>query len=218
MIASMLVALLAVARPLPARILAFGDSLTAGLCSPRTGAARYAPYGVTLAQNTGSEVLSRGVVLESAHAMPSRLASTLEAEGRFDCAVILGGSNDLWRGQPDAIWTSLQSLYSQVRLQGGNEPATVGMVTLPPFEPDVMRWLAFTGVLELTDRTRLDVNERIRDEAAGAQDAFLVDLASFSHEAAMARADGLHFDECGYRRLGDEVAAALRSFCDPGSK
>ena len=79
-----------------------------------------------------------------------------------------------------------------------------------------MKWLAFTGILEITDTTRRDVNERLRREAAQrASDTFLVDLAALcdADPATMARADGLHFAESGYRRLGEEAALALRSFC-----
>ena len=93
-------------RVVPTRILAFGDSLTAGLVAGTRDC--YSPYGATLSQLTGAEVVSRGVVMESAHAMPARLASVLESESSFDCAIVLGGSNDLWTGDADAIWASLQ--------------------------------------------------------------------------------------------------------------
>ena len=82
------------ARPLPTRILAFGDSLTAGLVGGSTN--RYSPYGDALARSLmdasghEAEVYSRGVVMESVHAMPARLTKTLQAEGGgFDCALVL---------------------------------------------------------------------------------------------------------------------------------
>ena len=34
-------------------------------------------------------------------------------------------------------------------------------------------------------------------------------------EPAMARPDGLHFEEAGYRRLGAAAASALQNFCAP---
>ena len=138
--------------------------------------------------------------------MPARLAATLKDDGPFDCAIILGGSNDLWKGDSDAIWVSLQSLYSQSRAHGCS---LLGLITLPPFEPDVMKWLSFTGILEKTDNCRLDVNERIRAMAADEDDCFLVDLAVLDDEAVMTRPDGLHFEASGYERLGVAVGEAL---------
>ena len=141
----------------PAKILTFGDSLTAGLISGTT--TEYVPYGIALSAALRDEVgatptvLARGIVLESSHAMPARLESVLLQDGPFDCVLVLGGSNDLWRGDAEKIWSSLQLCHASVRAAG----ATLGLVTLPPFEPPVMRWLAWTGVLELTDATRLKV-------------------------------------------------------------
>ena len=208
------------ARPLPTRILAFGDSLTAGLVGGSTN--RYSPYGDALARSLmdasghEAEVYSRGVVMESVHAMPARLTKTLQAEGGgFDCALVLGGSNDLWRGDADAIWTSLQALYGELRSSNVGEECALGLVTIPPFEPGIFNWLSFTGISELTDDTRIQVNERIRAECADANDVFLVDLAAFADEPAMARPDGLHFEEAGYRRLGAAAASALQNFCAP---
>ena len=198
-----LLAALALSRPLPTRILSFGDSLTAGLIA---NTKEYAPYGETLSRNLNVPVVSRGVVLESSHSMPSRLSTTLNDDGPFDCAIILGGSNDLWKGDSDAIWVSLQSLYSQSRAHGCS---LLGLITLPPFEPDVMKWLSFTGILEKTDACRLDVNERIRAMAAADDDCFLVDLAVLDDDAVMARPDGLHFEATGYERLGVAVGEAL---------
>ena len=221
---SMLAALTALlsgasARPLPTRILTFGDSLAAGLVG---GTSNYSPYGDALARSLmdarghQAEVCCRGVVMESVHAMPARLAKTLRAEGgAFDCALVLGGSNDLWRGDADAIWTSLQALYAQLRSSNVREDCALGLVTLPPFEPEVFNWLSFTGISELTDATRIQVNERIRAECADATDVFLVDLAAFADEPTMTRPDGLHFEEAGYRRLGAAAASALQSFCAP---
>ena len=73
-----------------------------------------------------------------------------------------------------------------------------------------MRWLeGLTGVLTLTEETRIAVNKAIRLESER-EDAFLVDLAAFAHEGIMRRPDGLHFEAAGYARLGDEAA---RAFC-----
>jgi len=195
------------------RVFAFGDSLTAGMVDRAT----YSPYGASLQQflPEGSIVESSGVVLESSHAMPTRLARELSAhEEAFDIILILGGSNDLWRGDHNAIMSSLDLLYKQVHHAG----AALGVATLPPFEPDIMRWLSFTGVLAQTESTRVAVNERIRDMAASADGhvdpacgAFLVDLARLCEQEpqTMARPDGLHFTAEGYQRLGEEAAAAL---------
>ena len=106
----------------------------------------------------------------------------------------------------DAICESLLQMYGQVDVHA----SSLGVVTLPPFEPDVMRWLAFTGVLEKTEATRQQVNAFVRAEASRRQTAFLVDLAALAHEPVFHRPDGLHFEEGGYPRLGSAAAEALR--------
>ena len=196
------------------RVYAFGDSLTAGMVDRAT----YTPYGASLQKllPEDSVVESSGVVLESCHAMPARLARELSAreESTFDVILILGGSNDLWRGDHSAIMSSLDLLYEQVRDAG----AALGVATLPPFEPDVMKWLSFTGVLAQTESTRMAVNERIRGVVASANchadtacGTFIVDLARLCEQEpqTMARPDGMHFTAKGYQRLGEEAAAAL---------
>ena len=205
MLATIIIGASAALRPLPQRVLCFGDSLTAGLIGDTRDS--YVPYSDTLSKALDVESVPHGVVLESVHSMPARLDKVL-SEQQFDCAIVLGGSNDLWRGDRDAIVLSLEALYSRVRSHG----ALLGVVTLPPFEPSVMRWLSFTGVLEITDTTRCAVNEAIRLESRR-DDAFLVDLAAFADEEVMHRPDGLHFEAAGYARLGQRCASAIREFC-----
>jgi len=210
---AILISALLGAVPLPSRVLAFGDSLTAGLVGGTRD--QFVPYGAALAAQIGGvDVVSRGVVMESVHTMPGRLQTTLaEAEDRYDCVLLLGGSNDLWKGDAGAIWTSLCELYAQADACGAS---SLGLFTLPPFEPDVMKWLRFTGILELTESTRRDVNQRIRDESARRANAFLVDCAALADEQpdAFARPDGLHFVASGYNALGDAAADALCCFCE----
>ena len=44
---------------------------------------------------TEASVASKGVVMESVHAMPKRLRGVCE-QASFDSILVLGGSNDLW--------------------------------------------------------------------------------------------------------------------------
>ena len=194
----------------PLRVLCFGDSLTAGLVSRN----RFSPYADTLASSLEPcNVCVAGVPLESAHAMPPRLAQLIvEQGGDFDAAIVIGGSNDLWRGNPEAILQSLAELHLQIR----NLPCdcALGIGTLPPFEPDVMKWLAFTGALEKTEATRAAVNAELRTMASRGPlgKTFIVDLAALCRDApaAMVRPDGLHFTAAGYSRLGELAAEQLR--------
>ena len=77
-------------RAIALRILTFGDSLTAGV---ERAFAPLTPYGDTLEQRLatavdgGATVVVSGVPLESAHAMPLRLARVLASEPPFDCAL-----------------------------------------------------------------------------------------------------------------------------------
>ena len=195
------------------RILCFGDSLTAGLVTRD----QYVPYGEQLRRRIGADtaVTSSGVVMESVHKMPARLRRVLQESAQpFDAIIVLGGSNDLWTGNADAIWRSLQALHCEARAHG----AALGVATMPPFEPAPMKWLErWTGCLTLTEDTRSDVNARIRTEAAASSsETFLVDLAALCDASAaagpLARPDGMHLDASGYEALGDLAAAAIASF------
>uniref|UniRef100_A0A7S0PYL5 SGNH hydrolase-type esterase domain-containing protein n=1 Tax=Coccolithus braarudii TaxID=221442 RepID=A0A7S0PYL5_9EUKA len=144
--------------------------------------------------------------------MPARLSREIDAAASpYDGIVVIGGSNDLWKGDESAIWDSLCELYK--RVQASSSSAILGMVTLPPFEPAVFDWLSFTGIGQLTETTRLAVNERVREEAGRCPNAFLVDLDALcgTEESCMERPDGLHFTSRGYHRLGEEVASTLQA-------
>lgn len=101
---------LAAAAP-PTRILTFGDSLTAGLVVGRSTMgwkSVYAPYSKSFAALGDINVCTEGMVMESSHDMPARLDVVLaRAQAPFGCCVILGGSNDLWRGDVSASKNSL---------------------------------------------------------------------------------------------------------------
>ena len=94
----------------PLRVLTFGDSLTCGLVDRN----RYAPYADVLREQLGASltmVESEGIVMESAHAMPQRLTRVLASRDAYDAIIVLGGSNDLWKGDADAICDSLAELH-----------------------------------------------------------------------------------------------------------
>ena len=201
---------------LPLQLLTFGDSLTAGLTDRD---APYTPYGRAMQDELEkcglpAAVISSGIVMESVHSMPCRLQDEC-AHVAYDSILIIGGSNDLWKNDVDAIWASLLSLYTHVREHAQDQRATppLGVATLPPFKPDAMRW--FGGrrdvVTRLTDLTRRKVNQRIRAEARrpGSR-AFLVDLAALSESRpGFMAADGIHLTPGAYDALGREAA---RSF------
>ena len=196
-------------RAIALRILTFGDSLTAGV---ERAFAPLTPYGNTLEQRLatavdgGATVVVSGVPLESAHAMPARLARVLASEPPFDCAIILGGTNDIWSRDVARIWASLSCMYGAVL----DASPRLGVVTLPPFSPAPLRWL---GAVAATDAARRELNARIRDFAAEDDRAFVVDLAALCDEApprtSMGLDDGIHLSPAGYRALGDEAFAAL---------
>ena len=84
--------LCAVVSGVAPRILTFGDSLTHGFTAPT---APRTPYAQILTSRIGVEAVDSGVVTESVHSMPKRLAREL-GESSYNSVVILGGSNDLW--------------------------------------------------------------------------------------------------------------------------
>ena len=194
------------------RILTFGDSLTAGFTSP---SAPRTPYASILSSRIGFEAVSSGVVTESVHSMPPRLGRELAASS-FNSVIILGGSNDLWKGDADAIFATLLELYGIARERTQPSPGLprLGLATMPPFYlRPIYEWLDFTGIGEKTDATRRAVNDRIRAEAARCDDAVLADLGRLTEaEPAFMAEDGIHLTPEAYRRLGGEVAGAFEAY------
>ena len=125
---------LATAVPAGAKVLALGDSLTAGL-----GAAPESSYPVVLSRLTGWNVVNAGVSGDTSAQGLQRLPALL-AEHRPALLLLCLGANDLLRRLPEsAVLDNLRSACQQTRATG----AQVMLIAVP--RPSLSA--AFTGSL-----------------------------------------------------------------------
>lgn len=179
------------------KIIAFGDSLTAGAQSPspdnRFG--EPTPYGPML------EKLSGGVLSVGVSGISGEM--TREMLARFDrdvlsikpdAVIILGGTNDLgWDISPKRVFENLSRMYA-VSLAAGIRPVAVTIPSIRGFDEAIPQ--------------RLVLNKLIAEEA-GRKNFPCVDLFSATAEEGIQRLaelysnDGLHLTTLGYRRLAE---------------
>ena len=197
------------------RIMAFGDSLTAGATilgndpyavshPPETAyptvlrqllSARYTDQTVT--------VFNRGLPgEEAARALPRFIATF--ASDMPDVVVLQEGYNDFRRADIDVFGIEnavrgVSELAGEARRRG----ARVFICTLAPGRPG--RVQIPTSVLEA-------INDRLR-QVARSEGAVLVDLYSalLPDVNANVSIDGLHLTPLGYRRVAETVFAAIRA-------
>lgn len=176
--------------PLPAGsvVLALGDSVTHG-----TGAGPGEDYPTHLAALSDWQVINAGVPGDTAQAARQRLPGLLHAHQPALVIVELGG-NDLLRKRPeDAIREDLRKLLEAVRMQG----ATPVLVAAPAVS------MLRAGMGALRDAS-------LYRELAQDTDVLLVAgaLSDILSKEAL-RADPIHPNAEGYRRLASDIAAAL---------
>lgn len=166
-------------------ILAFGDSLTYG-----TGAAAEQSYPAVLEQLSGRRVINDGVPGEETAGGLARLADALD-EYRPQLLILCLGGNDFLRKKPAAdIMQNLEQMVMLSRAQGVPvlllgvpRPAIFGLESAPLYH-------------ELAERLMLPLE-------ADAIPAVLADRAL--------KADPIHPNAAGYRRIAEAIHAKLRS-------
>ena len=179
------------------RIVAFGDSLTAGFQSP-TGdnpMGELTPYGEFLHQLLGGavEVKIRGINGELTTEMVMRFSRDVISL-KPDYVMILGGTNDLgWNARPQEIMRNLVTMYARAKSAG----ITPVAITVP----------SIRGFDELI-HPRHVLNNLIL-EYGQAQSQPVVDLFIATAEVGSLRLaedysnDGLHLSTEGYKLLAD---------------
>jgi acyl-CoA thioesterase-1 len=169
-------------------VLAFGDSVTHG-----TGAKEGEDYPNRLAQHSGWDVVNAGIPGDTARSAKSRIENLLQEIEPALVIVELGG-NDFLRRYPDTeVKEDLRVILRAVKESG----ATAVLVGVP--ELSVFR----AGVGSLSDSA-------IYAELAKEEKVLLVNgvFSSVLSDAAL-RADQIHPNAEGYRKLADGIAAAL---------
>jgi acyl-CoA thioesterase-1 len=192
---------------MPATIVCFGDSLTAGFQSPtrECPAGQETPYGVFLQERLGPamDVRTSGICGELTSEMAMRFGRDV-LEHRPGHVVILGGTNDLgWNAGPADIIGNLVKMYELARAAH----ITPVPVTVPSIRIDVTgggrdaeSWLA-----DHLERRR--ILNRLIQEYAASKHLASVDLFTATADpetgqlAASYSNDGLHLTTAGYRLL-----------------
>ena len=197
------------------RIMAFGDSLTAGATvignDPyNLSAPPEIAYPTVLAQllsarytDQATTVFNRGLGGEQASRALSRFIATFMSDTP-DVVVLHEGYNDYLRADSGAIGIAnidvgIRELAGEARRRG----ARVFICTLAPGRP---------GRGQIQTSALLDINERLRT-IARQEGAVLVDLygALLPEVDANVSIDGLHLTPLGYRRVAETVFAAIRA-------
>jgi len=185
-------------------VLAFGDSLTAGMIMDST----HQPYGSRLADLLGVPaecVMTSGCAGQLTRDMAQRLQHDLQLSARkpFTHVVILGGTNDLRVGlSPEIVVSHLTELHNMVRASGAKCVA----VTIPRFGPRDALMVPIT-------KQRDQVNSVLRAMAAspGQGKEPLLQLADLDQaieclpasELDSLFSDSIHLSARGYKILGD---------------
>lgn len=176
--------------PEGATVLAFGDSITYG-----TGAARNEDWPTLLAVKTGWNIINAGVPGDTAQAGRMRIGPLL-AEHRPALVVVgLGGNDFLRRRPPDRVKEDLRDILRQVKASG--VPTVMLAVPAPSLLAAVASHLSDAPLYKA-----LSVEE----------DVLLVEgvIASVLSDNAL-KADAIHPNAQGYRRMADDIFLALQN-------
>ena len=202
----------------PLRILAVGDSLTAGYHSFGWAFHPYAGHLTDLLQsaNISADISEKGVSGECVvPTMARRLHHLLQKEGPYDWVIILGGTNDLGGAvSAERIFNGgLQPMYETCLNYGQGKMKLAAMTVIEN---------AFNAPTNPRDENRQLLNTMIRDYIAQSknQDRIcLVDLdkgipfhsLSDENERNQIWDDGYHLTPAGYDRMAKLIFDAIKS-------
>jgi acyl-CoA thioesterase I len=179
------------------KIIAFGDSLTAGVQSPspENPTGRPTPYGLFLEQllSGKAEVVVRGVSGELTGEMVMRLGREVIGLNP-DYVVVLGGTNDLgWRAPMDEILRNLVTIYERIR-SAGAVPVAVSVPSIRGFDELI-------GPRQALNRA---IIEYCRSNHQPMIDLFTETAEPESFRLAETYSnDGLHLTTEGYRKIAE---------------
>lgn len=198
------------------RIMAFGDSVTAGqVVVPNTDSAEVittpeVAYPTVLAQMLGArytdqriEVFNEGRPTERSELALSRFIGTFGID-HPDVVVLLEGYNDIIFATSGAIGiAAAEQGVSALAADARNRGARVFICTLTPGKPG-RRQIAPSAILAANDRLRVVA----RGEGAVLVDTYSALLPDVGENVG---SDGLHLTPAGYRRVAEAVFAAIRA-------
>jgi lysophospholipase L1-like esterase len=192
----------------PVRIVAMGDSTTAG--TPAFKSPREAPprgsgdvtsqYAYWLMQShPGWEVINQGVNAQRSDVIAARFDEDVIAK-KPAVVVVIAGVNDVYQGRPaQHVKDQLAAMYARARAAG----IRVVAGTIIPYD---------TATADQNARMH-DVNAWIRAQADAGLVTFVDTRAAVaapgSPDRLASSPDGLHPDAAGYRRMADAIAPAI---------
>lgn len=163
-------------------ILAFGDSLTAGVGVPAQQS-----YPSVLAELTGLNVINAGIPGETTEEGLERLAEVLE-QTQPDLVVLIEGGNDILRNQSEAQMK--QNLSAMIRLmqEQGIQVVLLGVPQKALFSDSAPAYQ------QLADQFNLPFNG---------------DVIAGLLRSPSSKSDQVHFNQKGYRELAEAVYELL---------
>lgn len=177
------------ALPAGSVVLAFGDSVTHG-----TGAAPGEDYPARLAVLTGWDVRNHGVPGDTAQAARARIAAALEETQPALVLLEIGGNDFLRQRKESQVREDIRAILATVRAQR----IPVVLIAVPGFSP------LGAAVGRLSDSP---IYETLATEEKLPLVANV--FADVLSDPAL-KADAIHPNAHGYRRLAEGIAAALR--------
>lgn len=198
------------------RIMAFGDSITAGqLIVPNTDNVELittpaVAYPTVLAQLLGArytdqriEVFNEGRPTERSELALSRFIGTFGLD-HPDVVVLLEGYNDIIFAADGGLGiAAAEQGVSALASDARNRGARVFICTLTPSKAG-RRQIAMSAIQAANDRLRVVA----RGEGAYLIDTFSAVLPNVGENVG---SDGLHLTPAGYRRVAETVFAAIRA-------
>lgn len=171
-------------------MLVVGDSVTYG-----TGASPGEDYPTLLARLTGWNVINAGVPGDTTEGGLKRLPSLLEAHAPQLLLVELGGNDFLRRLPSSQTRHNLKAILSQARARG--VPAVLVAVPRPNLMGAALRSLS-------DDPLYADLAEET-------QTPLIADILSETLSRNELKADPIHPNAAGYRRVAEGMAEELRA-------
>ncbi len=177
------------AIPAGATVLAFGDSITHG-----TGAASGEDWPTLLAAKTGWNLVNAGVPGDTAQAGKARIASLLSQHQPALVIIGLGGNDFIRRRPADQVKEDLRDILRQVKAAG--TPAVMLAVPAPSLLAAVASHLSDAPLYEA-----LSSEEGV---------ALVEDVIARVLSDNALKADAIHPNAEGYRRMAEQIFASLQ--------